>query len=42
MCFLVGAGKKKNVRPVRNISECDDLLFSPFFFLSFSKNIGDV
>lgn len=31
MCFLVGAGKKKKVKPVRNVSECDALLFSPFF-----------
>lgn len=30
MCFLDDAGKKKNVKLGRNVSECD-ALFSPFF-----------
>lgn len=38
MRFLVGAGKKKNVKPVRNVSECDALL-SPLSFSFLSVKI---
>lgn len=32
MCFLVGAGKTKNIEPVRNVSECDAFLFPMLSF----------